>query len=153
MVAKPFQAASTAISPSTASNAISASYSVTASYVANAQTASYVTLAQTASFITASGVFGPYGSNSVISSSYAVTASYVKNAQTASYYNETDPVFVSKSASLATTGSNIFSGSQDISGSIKQQGVFYPDVIDWISSSIQYTTGSYQTLELDALKQ
>jgi hypothetical protein len=116
-------------------NAVSASYATTASYVENAQTASYVENAQTASYVenaqTASYV------------TLAQTASYVTTSQTASYYDETDPVFVAKSASLATTGSNIFSGSQDISGSIHQQGVFYPDVIDWFSSSIQYTTGSY----------
>ena len=116
-------------------NAVSASYASTASYVANAQTASYVENAQTASYVTTAQT-----------ASYvtlAQTASYVTTSQTASYYDETDPVFVAKSASLATTGSNTFSGSQDISGSIHQQGVFYPDVIDWFSSSIQYTTGSY----------
>ena len=160
-----YYTASNAISPSTASNAVSASYSATASYAEyavsasyaataswaiNAITASYVTTAQTASYVL-----------NAVSASYATTASYVENAQTASYvenaqtasyvtlaqtssyYDETDPVFVAKSASLATTGSNTFSGSQDISGSIHQQGVFYPDVIDWFSSSIQYTTGSY----------
>ena len=36
---------------------------------------------------------------------------------TASYYNETDPIFVAKSASLATTGSNTFIGNQIVSGS------------------------------------
>ena len=116
-------------------NAVSASYASTASYVTNAQTASYVENAQTASYVTTAQT-----------ASYvtlAQTASYVTTSQTASYYDETDPVFVAKSASLATTGSNTFSGSQDISGSIHQQGVFYPDVIDWFSSSIQYTTGSY----------
>jgi hypothetical protein len=50
--------------------------------------------ASTASFITASGVYGPYGSNSVISASYALnalsasyalTASFVQNAVSASY--------------------------------------------------------------------
>ena len=37
---------------------------------------------------------------------------------TSSYYQETDPIFVAKSASLATTGSNIFIGNQTITGSI-----------------------------------
>lgn len=46
--------------------------------------------------------------NSVVSASYA---------QTASYYAETDPIFVAKSGSFATTGSNIFKGNQTISGS------------------------------------
>ncbi len=36
---------------------------------------------------------------------------------TASYYQETDPIFVAKSASLATTGSNTFIGDQVVSGS------------------------------------
>lgn len=41
---------------------------------------------------------------------------------TASYYNETDPIFTAKSASLATTGSNTFRGNQDISGSVTITG-------------------------------
>jgi hypothetical protein len=45
---------------------------------------------------------------SVLSSSFALTASY---------YQETDPIFVAKSASLATTGSNTFMGDQVVSGS------------------------------------
>ena len=69
-------------------SSVSASYAATASYVENAQTASYVENAQTASYVTLS--------------------------QTASYYSETDPVFVAKSASLATTGSNTFTGDQTI---------------------------------------
>ena len=46
----------------------------------------------------------------------ASTASYVQNAQTSSYYAETDPIFVAKSGSLATTGSNTFVGTQTIQG-------------------------------------
>ena len=48
------------------------------------------------------------------------TASWADSASqalTASYYNETDPIFVAKSASLATTGSNTFIGNQVVSGS------------------------------------
>jgi hypothetical protein len=45
--------------------------------------------------------------------------------------------------SFATTGSNIFIGNQIISGSLHQSGTFYPDQIDWFSSSIGYDTGSY----------
>jgi hypothetical protein len=41
---------------------------------------------------------------------------------TASYYQETDPVFVAKSASLATTGSNIFIGNQTVTGSLFTTG-------------------------------
>jgi hypothetical protein len=54
-----------------------------------------------------------------LSSSYALFSTY---ATTASYYLETDPVFVAKSASLATTGSNIFKGNQTISGSLLVTG-------------------------------
>ena len=53
------------------------------------------------------------------------TASWADSASqalTASYYQETDPVFVAKSASLATTGSNTFIGNQIISGSITTTG-------------------------------
>jgi hypothetical protein len=45
--------------------------------------------------------------------------------------------------SFATTGSNSFVGNQTISGALNQSGTFYPDVVDWISSSIQLGTGSY----------
>jgi hypothetical protein len=85
-----------------ANNAISSSYALTASYVQNAQTASYVLNA--------------------VSASFASTASYVLNAISASYYDEKDPVFVAKSASLATTGSNIFKGDQTVTGSLFTSG-------------------------------
>ena len=45
-------------------------------------TATSASFASTASFITASGVFGPYGSNSVTSASFAVNAGKVTNALT-----------------------------------------------------------------------
>ena len=48
----------------------------------------------------------------------ALSSSFATTAQTASYYNETDPIFVAKSASFATTGSNTFIGNQIISGSL-----------------------------------
>ena len=54
-----------------------------------------------------------------LSSSYALFAEY---AGTASYYAETDPVFVAKSASLATTGSNVFRGNQIVTGSLFTTG-------------------------------
>ena len=55
----------------------------------------------------------------VISSSYSLFSTY---ATTASYYAETDPVFVAKSSSLATTGSNRFVGNQIITGSLTVSG-------------------------------
>jgi hypothetical protein len=48
------------------------------------------------------------------------TGSLNGTAATASYYQETDPVFVAKSASLATTSSNQFNGNQTITGSLIQ---------------------------------
>jgi hypothetical protein len=46
------------------------------------------------------------------------TGNLIGTASTASFYQETDPVFVAKSASLATTGSNNFNGNQTITGSL-----------------------------------
>jgi len=54
-----------------------------------------------------------------LSSSYSTFSTY---ADTASYFAETDPVFVARSASLATTGSNTFRGNQTISGSVTITG-------------------------------
>jgi len=48
------------------------------------------------------------------------TGNLIGTASTASFYQETDPVFVAKSASLATTGSNNFNGNQTITGSLIQ---------------------------------
>jgi hypothetical protein len=53
------------------------------------------------------------------------TASWADSASqalTASFYQETDPIFVAKSASLATTGSNSFNGNQIITGSLTVTG-------------------------------
>ena len=63
------------------------------------------------------------------------TASY---ATTASYYNETDPIFRSKSGSFATTGSNQFNGNQVITGSL----TITQNLIVLGSSSITYLTAS-----------
>jgi hypothetical protein len=68
-------------------------------------------------------------------------------------YSETDPIFVSQSASLATTGSNIFIGNQYITGSILVSGsAYFPGltnssqsgivVIDPTTGQLYYTTGS-----------
>lgn len=54
-------------------------------------------------------------SGTALSSSYSLYSTY---ATTASYYVETDPIFVAKSGSYATTGSNTFRGNQIITGSI-----------------------------------
>jgi hypothetical protein len=58
-----------------ASQLASSFYRITGSFTGNLNgTASWASNAVTASFITASGVYGPYGSNSVISASYAANA-------------------------------------------------------------------------------
>jgi hypothetical protein len=88
----------TSLVPTSASFALTASFAP--NYVLNSATSSFVTNAQTSSM-------------SVASASFALTASY---------YNETDPVFVAKSASLATTGSNIFRGNQTVTGSLFTTG-------------------------------
>jgi len=87
------------------------SYATTSLTASNALTASYVQNAQ--------------------------TASYVTLAQTASYYDETDPIFVSKSGSFATTGSNFFNGNQTITGSL--------NVTQGITGSALLITGSTTT--------
>jgi hypothetical protein len=58
-------------------------------------------------------------SGTALSASYSLFSTY---AASASYFPETDPVFVSKSGSLATTGSNIFRGNQTITGSLRTSG-------------------------------
>ena len=59
-------------------------------------------------------------------------------ANTASYYAETDPVFIAKSGSFATTGSNTFKGNQTISGSIYLKS---GSVIDSIGADIFIKAG------------
>lgn len=54
-----------------------------------------------------------------ISSSYSLFSTL---ALTASAYLEKDPIFVSKSGSLATTGSNTYIGSQNIVGALNVSG-------------------------------
>jgi len=96
----------------TASFALSASYAISASYEINYET----------------------------SSSYADFAVSASHASTASYYNEKDPIFVAKSASLATTGSNTFIGNQTISGSIYTDGTITFSGQPFISST--YPSGN-----------
>jgi hypothetical protein len=127
---------------------ISASYALTSSYALN----SGVTI-DTGSFLITSSI----DENSIVftkgsgvqysvnlSTITSATASYVKNAQTASYYVETDPLFTSKSGSLATTGSNTFTGNQNINGNLVVKGTASFDVLYSIynTSSIIYSSGS-----------
>ena len=91
-------------------NAVSASFASTASFVQNAVSASFAlsssravsaSFALTSSYITASGVFGPFGSNSVISASHAVsasraiTASYASNANLSGGTTDYIPIWTS----------------------------------------------------------
>jgi len=72
-------------------------------------------------WINSNQLTGSYGlTGSLTATSF--TGSLFGTASTASYYQETDPIFTSKSASLATTGSNNFKGNQNISGSVTITG-------------------------------
>jgi len=76
---------------------------------------------------------------SPLSASYAETASYALT------FTETDPIFVAKSASLATTGSNIFIGNQTITGSILMSGSSadaYISTVNWIDFNTNIPAGS-----------
>jgi len=97
----------------------------TSSYVLNSSTSSFVTTASFNAF-TASYNTGSF------SGSFIGTASWANN------YSETDPIFTSKSASFATTGSNIFKGNQVITGSL----TITNDLIVLGSSSITYISQS-----------
>jgi len=138
------------------SNPLSASYASTASYAENAgvsiNTGSFVTTSSfntytasinnftssintfTASYNTGSFT-GSFTGSLLGTSSWAESAS---QARSASFYQETDPVFVAKSASLATTGSNVFVGNQTITGSLVVTNNF--TVLG--SASIQYISES-----------
>lgn len=85
-----------------------ASFAATASYALNA----------------GAGAGFPYSGSAVITGSLLVTGgisgsftgSLKGTAETASYYVETDPKYTSEKPTLATTGSNTFSGDQIING-------------------------------------
>ncbi len=88
-------------------NASNAGFATTAT---NADSASYVnTLSQTV----------------VVSGSVDISGSlFLNGVAVGSSGTETDPIFVAKSASLATTGSNVFKGNQIITGSVFVTGSF-----------------------------
>jgi hypothetical protein len=82
------------------------------------------------------------------------TASWADSASqalTASYYQETDPIFVAKSASLATTGSNAFIGNQIISGAVRLDPTQDPDTTGLlhVSSSFLFQSASNTALGYD----
>ena len=82
------------------------------------------------------------------SGSFYGTSSWATNALTSSYYQETDPIFVAKSASLATTGSNNFKGNQNITGSttitgslLVNNGLY--DIISSTDKKLRSSDGSH----------
>jgi len=81
----------------------------------------------------------------------AFTGSLFGTAATASYYQETDPIFVAKSASLATTGSNNFNGNQTITGSLSQglEGNIATGEYSHAEGSITKAIGNYSHAEGD----
>jgi len=93
--------------------------------VAPMDTSSLVTTASFNAFTSSINQFtSSYNTGSFTGSftgNFTGTASWAESASqalTASYYKETDPIFTAKSASFATTGSNIFKGNQIVSGSV-----------------------------------
>ena len=82
---------------------------------ATVDTSGFVTTASFNAFTSSINAFTASYATGSFSGSF--TGSLNGIAATASYYQETDPIFVAKSASLATTGSNIFTGTQTITGS------------------------------------
>jgi hypothetical protein len=81
----------------------------------------------------------------------AFTGSLFGTAATASYYQETDPIFTAKSASLATTGSNNFNGNQTITGSLLQglEGNIATGEYSHAEGSITKAIGNYSHAEGD----
>ena len=118
-----------ALSSSYASSSTSASYALTASYTQNALSSSYASSSTSASYASTASLAPNYVLTSVTSSMSVATASYVLQAistsfaTSASKYTEIDPIFIAKSASLATTGSNIFIGNQTLTGSLFLSGI------------------------------
>ena len=90
------------------------------------------------------------------------TASWARNSisasftQTASYFAETDPIFVAKSGSFATTGSNTFRENQIISGSVNVSGSviannFTGSLLGTATSAIDATNASKVTVAASAV--
>jgi hypothetical protein len=120
-----------------------------ASYVLNAVSSSFAissSFATTASFALSSS--RSISSSFALSSSFAISSS---RAISASYYQETDPIFVAKSASLATTGSNNFNGNQTITGSLIQglEGNIATGENSHAEGSITKAIGNYSHAEGD----
>jgi hypothetical protein len=127
-----------------ASTATSATTATSASYATTATSASYAIIATSSSY--------------ALSASYAVTASYALSASfatTASYVfsSSLDPsqntrlnTIESVTGSFATTGSNNFSGSQVITGSITYRPIVITQAFN--TASINLDAGNLFTLTL-----
>jgi hypothetical protein len=135
----------------TSSWAVSASQAISASYyretdpVFTAVSGTFVTTSSFNTFTSSINSFtSSYNTGSFSGSftgSLLGTSSWASNtllAVSASNYQETDPVFVAKSASLATTGSNTFIGNQTITGSL----TIINNLTVLGSASIQYISES-----------
>lgn len=118
-----------------------------------------VTTIDTSSLVTTSSFNAFTSSINQFTSSYntgSFSGSFIGNltgtADTASYYQETDPVFVAKSASLATTGSNVFVGNQIITGSLSQglEGNITSGEYSHAEGSITKAIGDYSHAEGDS---
>ena len=90
---------------STTETAISGSFTVTGSMIVSG------TLTATASYATSASY--------ALSSSFAQTASFVTTAQTASFVTNAITLNSTASAIFAITGSNTFTGTQVVSGSLR----------------------------------
>ena len=84
---------------------------ITGSLNGNASTATSASYATTASYAVSS--------SNAISSSFAQTASFITTAQTASFVTNAITLNSTASAIFAITGSNTFTGTQVVSGSLR----------------------------------
>ena len=96
---------------STAGTAVSGSFTVTGSTILSGSTTVVGTLAATSSNATSASY--------ALSSSLAQTASFVTTAQTASFVTNAITLNSTASAIFAITGSNTFTGTQVVSGSLR----------------------------------
>ena len=101
----------TALFVSTAGVAISGSFTVTGSMIVSG------TLAATSSNATSASY--AVSSSNAVSSSFAQTASFITTAQTASFVTNAITLNSTASAIFAITGSNTFTGTQVVSGSLR----------------------------------
>jgi hypothetical protein len=132
------------VTASVSSNVITFTKGNGATFPITVSTGSGTTIS-TGSFVTTSSFNSFTSSYNTGSFSGSLTGSLFGIASTASFYQEIDPIFIAKSASLATTGSNNFNGNQTITGSIifnsgsritsTYYGNAYPGYIDIVAGA------------------